>query len=142
MAQATAPAGRSGVTVRGAIRRTATMSHPVIVILFAVVSGVVIGLAALVLGLVFGGDAGQRAIIVSAAIAWVVQMMAFVIALRLRGWNVIAAWTLGMLLRLGALMVYGLVGVRALSLAPDAALMSMAVFFFLSTLTEPWFLRS
>lgn len=118
------------------------MSHPVIVILFAVVSGVVIGLAALVLGLVFGGDAGQRAIIVSAAIAWVVQMMAFVIALRLRGWNVIAAWTLGMLLRLGALMVYGLVGVRALSLAPDAALVSMAVFFFLSTLTEPWFLRS
>jgi hypothetical protein len=142
MAQATAAAGRSGVTVRGAIRRTATMSYPVIVILFAVVSGVVIGLAALVLGLVFGGGAGQRAIIMSAAIGWVVQMLAFVIALRLRDWNVMAAWTVGMVLRLGALMVYGLVGVRALSLVPDAALVSLAVFFFLSTLTEPWFLRS
>jgi hypothetical protein len=40
------------------------------------------------------------------------------------------------------LMLYGLVGVRALSLPPEAALVSMAVFFFLSTLIEPWFLRS
>ena len=118
------------------------MPHPVIVIVFAMASGVVIGLAALVLGLAFGGDAGHRAIMMSAASAWVVQMIAFVIALRLRQWNVVGAWTFGMLLRLGTLVVYGLVGVRALRLVPDAALVSMAVFFFISTLTEPWFLRS
>jgi hypothetical protein len=55
---------------------------------------------------------------------------------------VMAAWTLGMLLRLVVLVLYGLMGARALSLHPEPALVSMAVFFFLSTLIEPWFLRS
>ena len=118
------------------------MSHPVIVIVFAVVSGLVIGSAALALGLVFGGDAGRRAILMSAGIAWVVQVVAFGIAVRVRAAHVIAAWTLGMVLRLVVLVVYGLTGVRALSVVPDAALVSLAVFFFLSTLTESWFLRS
>ena len=113
-----------------------------IVLLFVVVSGIVIAVAGVLFGLAYSDDAGRHAIVASAVLAWVAQAMAFTIAWRLRTWNVMAAWTLGMLLRLVVLMVYGLAGVRALSLRPDAALVSMAVFFFLSTLIEPWFLRS
>jgi hypothetical protein len=125
-----------------AIRRPASAPRPVLVLLFVVVSGVVIGLAGVLFGLAYSGDAGRHAIVVSAVLAWLAQAMAFTIAWRLRTWNVMAAWTLGMLLRLVVLMLYGLVGVRALSLQAEAALVSMAVFFFLSTLIEPWFLRS
>lgn len=124
------------------MRRPAMPPRPVQLLLFAVVSGVVIGLAGVLFGLAYSSDAGRHAIVASAVLAWVAQAMAFAIAWRLRTWNVIAAWTLGMLLRLVVLMLYGLVGVRALSLPPEAALVSMAVFFFLSTLIEPWFLRT
>lgn len=125
-----------------AIQRPAAAPRPVIVLLFAIVSGVVIAVAGVLFGLAYRDGAGRHAIVASAVLAWVAQAMAFTIAWRLRTWNVMAAWTLGMLLRLVVLMVYGLVGVRALSLPPEAALVSMAVFFFLSTLIEPWFLRS
>jgi hypothetical protein len=124
------------------MRRPAMPARPVRLFLFAVVSGVVIGVAGVLFGLAYRSGAGRHAIVASAVLAWVTQAMAFAIAWRLRTWNVMAAWTLGMLLRLVVLMLYGLVGVRALSLVPEAALVSMAVFFFLSTLIEPWFLRS
>jgi hypothetical protein len=39
-------------------------------------------------------------------------------------------------------MIYALLAVKVLGLAPVAALLSIAVFFFLSTLLEPLFLRS
>jgi hypothetical protein len=124
------------------MRPPAVPPRPVQLLLFAVVSGVVIGLAGVLFGLAYHGDAGRHAIMASAVLAWVAQAMAFTIVWRLRTWNVMAAWTLGMLLRLVVLMLYGLAGVRALSLEPEAALVSLVVFFFLSTLIEPWFLRS
>jgi hypothetical protein len=130
------------VTVPSAMRRPAMPPRPVQLFLFAVVSGVVIALAGGLFGVAYRDDAGRHAIVASAVLAWVAQAMAFAIAWRLRGWNVMAAWTLGMLLRLVVLVLYGLMGARALSLHPEPALVSMAVFFFLSTLIEPWFLRS
>jgi|GEM_PF-488191 hypothetical protein len=142
MAQATTRTGSGAVTPPSAIQRPAAAPRPVIVLLFAVVSGVVIGLAGMLFGLAYGGDAARRAIVASAVLAWLAQVLAFTIVWRLRTWNVMAAWTLGMVLRLVVLLLYGLAGVRALSLHPEAALVSMAVFFFLSTLIEPWFLRS
>ncbi len=89
------------------MRRPATPPRPAQLLLFAVVSGVVIGLAGVLLGLAYGGDAGRHAIVASAVLAWVAQAMAFAIAWRLRTWNVMAAWTLGMLLRLVVLVFYG-----------------------------------
>jgi hypothetical protein len=136
------PSGSGAVTVPSAIRPPAMPPRPVQLLLFVVVSGVVIGLAGVLFGLAYSTDAGRHAIVASVVLAWVAQGMAFAIVWRLRTWNVMAAWTLGMLLRLVVLVLYGLVGVRALSLPPEAALVSMAVFFFLSTLIEPWFLRS
>jgi hypothetical protein len=141
MTRATTPIGSESVTVPRAMRRPVTPPRRVQVLLFAVVSGVAIGLAGLLFGLAYGGSAGRHAIVVSAVLAWVAQAMAFTIAWRLRVWNVMAAWTLGMILRLVVLGLYGLAGVRAFAVPPEPALVSMAVFFFLSTLIEPWFLR-
>lgn len=124
------------------MRRPAMPPRPVQLLLFAVVSGVAIAVAGALFGVAYRDGAGRHAIVASAVLAWVAQAMAFAIAWRLRRWNMMAAWTLGMLLRLVVLVLYGLVGVRALSLRAEPALVSMAVFFFLSTLIEPWFLRS
>ena len=55
--------------------------------------------------------------------------------------NVIAGWGLGMMLRLIALVAFGLFGVRAFGLSLEPALLSMAGFFFVSTLIEPVFLK-
>jgi hypothetical protein len=136
------PVMREPVMREMANHRPVMRPRPVQVLLFAAVSGVAIGLAGVVAGLVYRSDAGRHAIVVSAVLAWVAQALAFAIAWRLRAWNVMAAWTLGMILRLVVLVIYGLVGVRVFAVPAEAALVSMVVFFFLSTLIEPWFLRS
>jgi hypothetical protein len=109
---------------------------------FAAVSAAVIGAAALGLGAVFDDGAGHRAVAVSAGVAFAVQVAAFAVVHRLRGRNVMAAWGLGMALRFIVLGVYGLAVVRALGLAPTAALLSLGTFFFVSILVEPWFFRA
>lgn len=109
---------------------------------FAALSGGAIGLVAVVLAVAFRGPAGRHAVVVSAGVAVVVQVAAFAIADRLRGWNVVAGWALGMVLRFLAMGVYGIAVVRALGLAPTAALLSLAIFLFVSILIEPWFLRA
>ena len=102
---------------------------------------VVTGAGAL-LASVYRSDAERHAIWVSAAVAIVVQLFAFAIArLTLRSNNVIAGWGLGALLRMVALGVYALVLVEALGLVSGAALISLATFFFLTTLIEPLLLK-
>jgi hypothetical protein len=95
-----------------------------------------------VMGLAFRTPADHHAIWVSAGIAIVVQLFAFTIVRLTSRDNVMAAWGVGAILRLVVLGVYGLVIVRALGLAPMAALLSLAVFLFLSTLLEPLFLKA
>lgn len=100
---------------------------------------IVLGAGAVLTGLVFDGDAARRSIVVSGAIALVVQLFAFVV-LRLVARdprNAVAGWGLGALLRMATLAVYGLFVVKALALSPPAALVSLATFFFLSMLVEP-----
>ena len=75
-------------------------------------------------------------------IAWVVQLVSFAIA---RNWaesNMVAGWGLGMLIRFFVLAMYALVGVKVLGLATTSALVSLAAFFFVSTLAEPVLLKS
>jgi hypothetical protein len=112
---------------------------------FAVVCGAAIGVSAVLLSLVFGGTAGRRAVAASAIVALAVQVIAYAVArraLRRPGRPIITAWVVGMILRFGALTVYALVALRVWALAPVPALLSLVVFFFLSTLLEPWLLQS
>ena len=94
-----------------------------------------------VLGLVWPDATSVHAVRVSAAVAVLVQLFAFGILRLARGSNPIAAWGLGTLLRFAVLVIYAFVIVKSLGLAATPALVSLALFFFLSTLVEPLLLN-
>ena len=105
--------------------------------LYALACVVAIGLAAGVLAVVYGSPAERRAVMVSAIVALVVQVIAFAIARLLAGrGSAIAGWGLGAVICFAVLVVYGFVS-RALELPSNAALVSLATFFFLTELIEP-----
>jgi hypothetical protein len=110
--------------------------------LFALISLVVIVLLAWMLTFAFPTAADRHALVVSAGIAFVVQLVSFVVARAWAATNVVAGWGLGMLLRFGVLAIYALVFVKVLALPMSAALVSLAAFFFVSTLFEPVLLKS
>ena len=112
-------------------------------IAFAVTTAVLLGLTGW-LGVIWFhsriGDEGVRAIIVSGGVALTVQLLTFGIASHLATTNLLAGWGAGMLVRLLTLIFHGFFGVPLLGLPMGAALVSLAAFFFLSTLIEPFFL--
>jgi len=102
--------------------------------------GVVLVVGAL-LSIAFHDPADIAAIGLSGAIALTVQLAAFAIA-RLPGLdNVMARMGTGAILRLVTLVVYAIVVAKVLLLPLVAALISLAAFFFLSTLIEPLLLK-
>ena len=107
------------------------------VLAFAAVAAALTASSAAVMTVVWSTPAEERAIWLSAAIAFVVQMLAFGIITVMKRDQVIVGWGLGALMRLVTLSLYALVFVKALGLPSTAALVSLAMFFFLSTLVEP-----
>jgi hypothetical protein len=107
------------------------------VLAFAAVAAALTASTAAIMTIVWSTPAEERAIWLGAAIAFVVQMLAFGVATLVRREQVMVGWGLGALMRLVTLSVYALVFVNALGLPATAALVSLAVFFFLSTLVEP-----
>ena len=105
--------------------------------LYGLASVVAIGLAAGVFVAVYPEPLARQAVLVSAVVALVVQLVAFAIArlVAAKG-NAIAGWGLGAMICFAALVVYGFVS-RALGLPSNAALVSLATFFFLTELIEP-----
>ncbi len=89
----------------------------------------------------FPSPADRSAIVTSGWIALVVQLIGFAIARLTLRHNVIAGWGLGALLRFVVLGIYAFVMVGALGLPSTAAVISLALFFFLSTLVEPLLLN-
>ncbi len=111
---------------------------------FALFAAVTVGIALLgswIFGLVWDGADAARAVTTSAVVAVVVQLFGFAIVRLTARSNPIAGWGLGALLRMGVLVLYALVGVQALGLASAPALLSLAAFFFVSTLVEPLLLN-
>ncbi|MDF1501432.1 hypothetical protein [Roseisolibacter sp. H3M3-2] len=110
--------------------------------LFTAITVAVILVGGWVLTLVYPGADARRAVVASAGVAFVVQLVAFAVARRAAvRKNPVAGWGLGALLRMGVFAVYALVVVRALGLASVPAMISLAVFFFVSTLVEPLLLN-
>ena len=111
---------------------------------FAVFAGVS---AATVLTLAWGftalvrGPDVSRAVWVSAGVAIAVQLAAFGLTRVTQPANVVAGWGAGMIIRMMALAVYALLVVRALGLVMAPALISLAGFFFVTTMIEPVFLK-
>ena len=110
--------------------------------IFGLVSLLVIALVAWILSFAFPSPADRHALVVSAGIAIVVQLVSFTVVRAWAATNVVAGWGLGMLLRFGVLAIYALVFVKVLALPMSAALVSLAAFFFVSTLFEPVLLKS
>ena len=110
--------------------------------IFAVISLAIIAVVGGVMSLLYVAPDDRRAIVISAVIAFVVQMFAFSIARLVSRENMIAGWGMGALMRMLVLGVYAIVVVRALGLPSAPALLSLAAFFFLSTLVEPLLLNA
>jgi len=109
--------------------------------LFAAVAVAIVLVGGLVLSLVWPTAEATRAIRASAVVAVIVQLFAFGIVRLGRGSNVVAAWGLGTLLRFAVFVLYAMVLVKTFALAGTPALVSLALFFFLSTLVEPLLLN-
>jgi hypothetical protein len=107
------------------------------VLLYGLACVVAIGLAGGVFTAVYATVPERWAVWVSALVALVVQVVAFAIARALAGGgHGIAGWGLGAVICLAALIIYGFAS-RALGLPSNAALLSLATYFFLTELIEP-----
>ena len=103
-------------------------------------AGVVLVVGGL-LAAVFRKPGDLQAIGISGAIAFVVQCTAFSLGRMVGAGNLAARLGTGALLRFLALAVYGLLVVFVLKLPATAALISLAAFFFVSTLIEPLLIK-
>jgi len=117
------------------------MSYVKSYVMFAAVGALVIAAAGGVLAFVYGDADERRAIVISGVVAFVVQLVSFAILQLTAEKNLIAGWGLGAIIRFLVFVVYALVIVKSLGLPSSAALISMAVFLFASTLVEPLFLK-
>ncbi len=95
----------------------------------------------LLLTLAFRQPADRHALVVGGIVALAVQIGAFAAARSMARENVIAGWGLGVVVRLVSFAVFALVVVPWLGLPLTAALVSTALYLFLSTLIEPFFLK-
>lgn len=109
------------------------------ILLFAASCVVAIALLGAI-GWGFTDSAGRQAMVTSAVLAVVVQLLAFTLARKLLPKNLLLGWGLGSALRLVALVLYGVVVAKTGGpLAP--ALLSFAGFLFVTTVFEPVFLK-
>ena len=109
---------------------------------YAGIAFVLIAISAVALALAFDGPSERRAILVSAALAFVVQLTAFAAIGLASADNVMTGWGIGVLARFLVLVAYAFLVVQSIGLAPAAALISLVTFFFLCTLVEPLVLRT
>jgi hypothetical protein len=108
---------------------------------FAGVSaGLIMGLAWLLTRL-WPDPMAQQAVWFSAGVALAIQVVGFFFVRILVPANMIAGWGAGMILRFVTLAIHALVGTKVLGYPPAPALLSLAAFFFVSTLVEPVFLK-
>ena len=110
---------------------------------FAAACSATIGAAWAIAVLVFPDATSKRALLIAAAVAFVVQMIAFSIARQFaRRQNVMAGWGIGIALRFAALLLFGFAVIPSLGLPMSSTLLGLAMFLFVTTLIEPLFLKS
>jgi hypothetical protein len=117
------------------------------VLKFVAVSLVLIGILGLILARVFPGAESVKAIEISAAVAFVIQLLTFWALLPPKGRPDVAGgmlmrWGMGAVVRMLSLVLYGLVATKILGLPAAPALVSLAAFFFATMLAEPLMLTN
>jgi hypothetical protein len=100
--------------------------------------------AAVVVLFQFLEDDGRLGVLIAAGIAFPVQVVAFGLLLRARGEpsRFFVWWGVGVLVRIGVVIVVGIVALRIETLGAEALLLSLAGFFFGLLLIEPVFLKA
>lgn len=101
----------------------------------------VMGAAFVLMRFVWTDAASAHAIQASAWLAVVVQTITFAVARLVARQQVIAAWGLGVLMRFAVVAFWAFLGIKAFGLVAGPALLSLVIFFFVSTLIEPIFLN-
>ena len=109
--------------------------------LFAAASVALIALGGAILAAFYRSPLERKAILVSAAIAFGIQLLAFTVIRLVGREHVIAAWGVGAVLRFAVLVLYAILLVPAFGLPAAAALVSFAAFLFALTVLEPLFLK-
>lgn len=109
-------------------------------LLYAGLTVVLILVIGWLLTLAFRGPGDASAIGLSAIVAAAVQIAAFEPVRRLARGHMIVGWGVGALVRFVTLVVYALLVLKLLAVAPAPALVALAAFLFLTTLIEPLFL--
>jgi hypothetical protein len=94
-----------------------------------------------ILALLFTGADARNALLLSAAVAVVVQVLLFASLRFASGDNVMMAWGVGTISRFLVLLLYALLVVRDSGPAAVPALIGLATFFFGGTLLETFFLK-
>ena len=115
--------------------------------MFAAVSIASIAVLALVLTRFFPGAESRKAIELSAVVAFVVQLATFWVVLPPRNrpdfpGGMLLRWSAGTVLRILSLIFYGLIATKVLGLPAEAALLSLACFYFVTMLVEPLLLKN
>ena len=89
-------------------------------------------------------DEGRRGVLLAAGVAYPVQVVAFGLLLQARGEpsRFFTWWGVGVVVRIGVVIIVGLVALRIESLGAEALLLSLAGFFFGLLLIEPAFLKA
>lgn len=106
-----------------------------------------VGLCALIIaglaGVTAAFVAGPARLVVaaSASLAFVVQMIAFMVVRVLPPRQVMLGWGLGAVLRLMSVVIYGLFVAKVWRAPVAPALLSYAAFLFVTTVVEPVFLK-
>jgi len=91
----------------------------------------------MVLAIPFSSSQERTAIEVSGVVAVVVQLFAFSVARFVSKPNFMAGWIIGVALRFVTLIAYGALAVKVFGMPAPAALLSLVIFLFVSTLVEP-----
>lgn len=101
--------------------------------------GIIAVLAAI--GSAFATGASREAVWASASLAFVVQMLAFTVARLMPPAQLMVGWGLGAILRLFAVVVYGIFIAKVWGAPIAPALLSFVGFLFVTTVVEPVFLK-
>lgn len=106
-----------------------------------------VGLCALIIAGLAGvasaflGPLERQAVWASASLAFVVQMVAFMVVQVLPAKDLMLGWGLGAILRLMSVVIFGLFVAKVWRAPVAPALLSYAVFLFVTTVVEPVFLK-
>ena len=112
---------------------------------FAAVSAALIVIATVVLRMYFRTAVEHRAMLISAGLAFAVQLGAYALLRPGRSGRggpggLLIRWAIGAVLRLFVLVLYAPLA-RVMFLSLDAALVSLATFFFMTMMAEPLLLE-